>query len=253
MGAVEVFATDTERARGRPSRIAELEELAYLDALTGLANRRYLESQLEQRFGEMKRYGWPFGVVLLDIDHFKEVNDRFGHQVTRCSSWSRRPSVSPPAPSTWWDAGAGRSSWRWWPTWTRDPGGYRGQVPRARAQLPPPRRVGISDGLGRRRPGRRRTTHPSRSLSASTGSLPQQASKAGTGRPPESRAPSSTVGGRRDSPLAERARRRPTTAATPPAQSRQHLVPGLYPQPRSMNTPKSQGPNSAPANPNAFK
>ena len=78
VGAVEVFATDTN-APSATQRIAELEELAYLDTLTGLANRRYLESQLEQRFGELKRYGWLFGIILLDVDHFKEVNDRFGH------------------------------------------------------------------------------------------------------------------------------------------------------------------------------
>lgn len=78
VGAVEVFAEDTNTTSAT-QRIAELEEIAYLDTLTGLANRRYLASQLEQRFGELTRYGWLFGIVVIDIDHFKEANDRFGH------------------------------------------------------------------------------------------------------------------------------------------------------------------------------
>ncbi|HZK49135.1 MAG TPA: GGDEF domain-containing protein [Thermoleophilia bacterium] len=78
VGAAEIFAPDRD-APEAARRIAELEELAYLDALTALPNRRYLQSQLEQRLGELQRYGWPFGAVLLDVDHFKNVNDVFGH------------------------------------------------------------------------------------------------------------------------------------------------------------------------------
>jgi diguanylate cyclase (GGDEF)-like protein len=62
-------------------RIDELEKLAFLDDLTRIANRRYLELELESRFSEMKRYGLAFGILFMDIDHFNNINDAHGHQV----------------------------------------------------------------------------------------------------------------------------------------------------------------------------
>ena len=50
------------------------------DPLTGLANRRFLEIQLEKGFEAAKRYGQPLSVIMLDIDHFKRYNDTLGHQ-----------------------------------------------------------------------------------------------------------------------------------------------------------------------------
>ncbi len=52
-----------------------------LDPLTGIGNRRFIESNTHSRLEELRRYGWSFGVILIDIDHFKAVNDRFGHLV----------------------------------------------------------------------------------------------------------------------------------------------------------------------------
>jgi diguanylate cyclase (GGDEF)-like protein len=49
------------------------------DSLTGLYNRRTYEQSLEQAVSRTQRYGWPFGLILLDIDDFKAVNDRHGH------------------------------------------------------------------------------------------------------------------------------------------------------------------------------
>lgn len=49
------------------------------DALTGLLNRRSYELQLDQAVSRARRYGWPFALVLLDLDDFKVVNDRYGH------------------------------------------------------------------------------------------------------------------------------------------------------------------------------
>ncbi|HEX2768530.1 MAG TPA: GGDEF domain-containing protein, partial [Geobacteraceae bacterium] len=46
---------------------------------TNLANRRYVEMNLQGKFDEMSRYGWQFGVIMMDIDHFKDVNNRYGH------------------------------------------------------------------------------------------------------------------------------------------------------------------------------
>jgi len=59
----------------------QLERLAVTDQLTGLANRLRLDQALEDERLRTERYGGSFCVVLLDIDHFKLVNDRFGHQM----------------------------------------------------------------------------------------------------------------------------------------------------------------------------
>lgn len=52
---------------------------AGLDALTGLYNRRLYEASLDQAMARAQRYGWPFVLILLDMDNFKLVNDRLGH------------------------------------------------------------------------------------------------------------------------------------------------------------------------------
>ena len=56
------------------------EEQAFTDHLTGLANRRRFERQLEREVARTLRYGRPFCLMLLDIDRFKEVNDNYGHE-----------------------------------------------------------------------------------------------------------------------------------------------------------------------------
>lgn len=60
---------------------SEVERLSNTDQLTKLPNRRYLEHMLSQEFERVKRYSKPFSVVLIDIDHFKAVNDIHGHDV----------------------------------------------------------------------------------------------------------------------------------------------------------------------------
>lgn len=76
IGAVELFSNNSQ-ALAISKRMKELEEMALLDSLTRLANRRYLETTLEQRCQEMARYQWPCGLILLDIDHFKVINDSY--------------------------------------------------------------------------------------------------------------------------------------------------------------------------------
>jgi len=61
-------------------RIRELEVESLVDELTGLPNRRYVERVLERRLAELDRYGREFGVLFVDIDHFKDVNDTYGHE-----------------------------------------------------------------------------------------------------------------------------------------------------------------------------
>jgi diguanylate cyclase (GGDEF)-like protein/PAS domain S-box-containing protein len=80
IGAVESFVDDSEW-RAKEERAAELEKHAFVDALTELPNRRYLDRTLDSKSEEMRRYGWACGVLLIDVDHFKSVNDRFGHEV----------------------------------------------------------------------------------------------------------------------------------------------------------------------------
>jgi diguanylate cyclase (GGDEF)-like protein/PAS domain S-box-containing protein len=80
IGAVEIFSDNSEKITAL-QLIEDLQRKAFLDPLTGLANRRYTEMHLQARYDEMLRYGWQFGIVLMDIDHFKTVNDRYGHDV----------------------------------------------------------------------------------------------------------------------------------------------------------------------------
>jgi diguanylate cyclase (GGDEF)-like protein/PAS domain S-box-containing protein len=79
IGGVEIFTDNTPAALAF-DRLAELERLAYLDPLTGLANRRYAEIMINARLEELQRYGWRFGVIFIDIDNFKTVNDVYGHE-----------------------------------------------------------------------------------------------------------------------------------------------------------------------------
>ncbi|MDP2157063.1 MAG: diguanylate cyclase, partial [Nitrospirota bacterium] len=55
--------------------------MAITDALTGLYNRRRFHDVLTSEHERAKRYGTPFSLVMLDIDHFKKINDTFGHNV----------------------------------------------------------------------------------------------------------------------------------------------------------------------------
>ena len=59
---------------------AALQEQAVRDGLTGLYNRRYLDEMLEREVSRARREGIPLSLVMLDIDHFKRVNDTYGHQ-----------------------------------------------------------------------------------------------------------------------------------------------------------------------------
>jgi two-component system cell cycle response regulator len=60
-------------------RNAELDQVSRTDALTGLHNRRHLEERLAEYVSLLKRHGGELGVVLLDVDRFKRVNDEHGH------------------------------------------------------------------------------------------------------------------------------------------------------------------------------
>ncbi len=60
---------------------ARLEKLAITDYLTGVYNIRYFYHRLEEEFSRAERYGYPISCIMLDIDHFKKINDTYGHRV----------------------------------------------------------------------------------------------------------------------------------------------------------------------------
>ncbi|MEW6765896.1 MAG: sensor domain-containing diguanylate cyclase [Pseudomonadota bacterium] len=57
-----------------------VETLAYLDGLTGIPNRRHFDAVLAQEWRRASRMGTPLALIMVDIDHFKQFNDRYGHQ-----------------------------------------------------------------------------------------------------------------------------------------------------------------------------
>lgn len=80
VGAVQVFSDNSSQETLR-QRIDLLEKLTGLDPLTHLPNRRRLEGEIQARLAESQRYGLTFGVLFADIDHFKAINDTYGHMV----------------------------------------------------------------------------------------------------------------------------------------------------------------------------
>ena len=80
IGAVEVFSDVTAKEQAE-RRVDELESMAFRDSLTCLPNRRYTELKVKQALEESQQFGRAFGLLVLDIDHFKRINDRYGHDV----------------------------------------------------------------------------------------------------------------------------------------------------------------------------
>lgn len=80
IGTLEVFSDVSTKLEER-SRIEELEEIALICPTTEVGNRRYAEMTLRNALEELRRYGWDFGLLFIDIDHFKQVNDVYGHDV----------------------------------------------------------------------------------------------------------------------------------------------------------------------------
>ena len=99
VGAIVVEGDDAQPVRGEAVRALrllaaiaavsletqweyeEIEKRSRTDILTGLSNRRHFDEQLERLLDECDRYGGPVSLVVADIDHFKHVNDTYGHDV----------------------------------------------------------------------------------------------------------------------------------------------------------------------------
>jgi diguanylate cyclase (GGDEF)-like protein/PAS domain S-box-containing protein len=75
MTAINLFSAQTN------DETRKLERLAVTDPLTGLYNRRHFDQRLGEEFRRTERYGSPLTLLMIDFDHFKKINDRFGHLV----------------------------------------------------------------------------------------------------------------------------------------------------------------------------
>ncbi len=79
IGVAEVF-TDRSSPDEAAEEIRRLRRVALVDPLTEVGNRRFGEIALAARLDELRRYGWSFGVLFVDIDRFKAINDARGHR-----------------------------------------------------------------------------------------------------------------------------------------------------------------------------
>lgn len=80
IGALEVFSDNSTKVQAL-ERIEELEEMALVCPITGVGNRRYTQMTIASAYDELARYGAPLGVLFVDVDRFKQVNDEHGHAV----------------------------------------------------------------------------------------------------------------------------------------------------------------------------
>ncbi|MDX2479427.1 MAG: GGDEF domain-containing protein [Desulfuromusa sp.] len=82
-GAIFVFLVTTLslQTSNDIKRIFELEHESITDSLMGICNRRYMEQRLQGEFQRATRYKHPLSLIMIDIDHFKKVNDEWGHLV----------------------------------------------------------------------------------------------------------------------------------------------------------------------------
>jgi diguanylate cyclase (GGDEF)-like protein/PAS domain S-box-containing protein len=80
-GRPRFFISQTEDITDRKNAQREIERMSTIDVLTGLPNRLLLMDRLRHALRLARRSGWLVGVVSVDLDHFKEVNDTYGHEV----------------------------------------------------------------------------------------------------------------------------------------------------------------------------
>lgn len=78
IGGIELFSKINDQTANE-LRVKELEKLALLDNLTQLPNRNYIEREIGSRLEQHKRYNSAFGILFIDIDNFKNINDFYGH------------------------------------------------------------------------------------------------------------------------------------------------------------------------------
>ena len=100
---LELLATHVATALENATLFAEVERLATTDALTDLPNRRSFFAHASQEIARARRSGYPISVIMLDVDHFKRVNDTHGHHAgdqalravaATCRNWLRPSDIA---------------------------------------------------------------------------------------------------------------------------------------------------------------
>lgn len=76
---IESVADMCATAIQNTQHIERVRQLAYIDGLTGIFNRRFFELRISEEMERAKRFNTPLAVIMVDIDHFKRLNDEFGH------------------------------------------------------------------------------------------------------------------------------------------------------------------------------
>jgi len=83
-GHTFMYSTDITQLKNTEKALKDalryVKKLAATDALTGISNRRHFMDLATKEFNRSKRYGHPLSILALDIDHFKSINDNYGHQ-----------------------------------------------------------------------------------------------------------------------------------------------------------------------------
>lgn len=89
--ALHLLSALSMRIRNADEQISSLSDQAVRDALTGLLNRRAFHERLNEEVDRHQRYGTMFSLILLDVDHFKSINDSLGHSIgDKVLSWVGR-------------------------------------------------------------------------------------------------------------------------------------------------------------------
>lgn len=79
--ALSLLSTLSGRIRSADEQISSLSDQAVRDSLTGLLNRRAFQERISEEVDRARRYGANFSLIVIDLDHFKEINDTLGHGV----------------------------------------------------------------------------------------------------------------------------------------------------------------------------
>ena len=81
---VENYLSGAASALSNLRHLGRMEEQANFDELTGLYNRRFMQDYARKQMAIARRKQQPVGVLMLDLDHFKRINDEYGHSIGDC-------------------------------------------------------------------------------------------------------------------------------------------------------------------------